>query len=98
MKWCRSWSVTFSLNQTRKTDETVDWIATVVPSKDEDLMCEKVSNVAYGHASEYTATCTDGYAVVSVFVHDNTFADLDKAAVPEYCRVDGGEQGNTLTS
>jgi hypothetical protein len=48
--------------------------------------CERADNVAPGEIDTYTATCSNGVAKVTIYVHSSDFdSDDDNAEVPERC-------------
>jgi hypothetical protein len=57
--------------------------------------CERADNVAPGEIDTYTATCSNGVAQVTIYIHSSDFdSDNDNAEVPERCDPVG--QGQTV--
>ena len=86
-------TVTFSVAQAF-VDHPACYVATdyLVGS---DQQCEREDNVAPGEMDTYTATCSNGVAKVTVYVHSSDFDSVaDNAEVPSRCNPVG--QGQTV--
>jgi len=95
----REWnnfSALFYVNQTWRPDDTVSWIATVVPSEGGVNLCSVVSNVSAGMTSKYLARCVNGFTNITVIVHDDSFAAIDVASIPDICNLGTDRLPQTL--
>jgi hypothetical protein len=53
---------------------------------DECQRCERADNVAPDEIDTYSASCSNGIAKVTIYIHSSDFdSDNDNAEVPEYC-------------
>ena len=87
-------TVTFTVSQKWTTDCTVDWITTTYPVSDDQSRCDTENSVVPDGSSTYTAACVDNWAIVTVLVHDESFATDDNPAVPSFCANVGSDEGN----
>mmetsp|Transcript_7810 Transcript_7810/g.16289 ORF Transcript_7810/g.16289 Transcript_7810/m.16289 type:complete len:1072 (+) Transcript_7810:106-3321(+) len=93
-------TVTFTLSQVWKDCDSsarhaVDWIAADYVSTSGNLECHRMDDVGCGDFSMRTAQCSDGVAVIDLYVSDssdeNPFRQADGSSliVPEACYPDG---------
>jgi hypothetical protein len=87
-------TVTFSVTQAF-VDHPACYVATDYVSTSGDEQCDREVNVAPGEIDTYTATCENGVAKVSIYVHSSDFDKVgDNADVPARCNPVG--EGQTV--
>jgi len=93
-------TVTFTLSQLWKDfheDNEMAWVAIDYVTPVGDLRCLKTEMARYGVVSSHTAQCTDGAAIVDLYVHDGSEASLfgqqdgSALAVPDACNPTGDQ-------
>jgi hypothetical protein len=86
-------TVTFSVTQAF-VEHAACYVATDYLSTS-GQQCEREDNVAPGEIDTYTATCSNGVAKVTIYVHSSDFdSHADNAEVPAHCNPVG--QGQTV--
>jgi hypothetical protein len=89
-------TVTFSVIQSW-IDHPACYVATDFLSTS-GRQCDRADNVAPGEIDTYTATCSNGIAEVTIYVHSSEFDSVDdNAEVPERCDPIGAGQTAAYT-
>ena len=82
--------VTFQVHQRWKEEDSISWLATEYKTKEGVMVCHKRESVSWelndAASAMYTSQCVNGWAEVTLYVHDGSFSRTDDdAVVPAYC-------------